>query len=27
MAGQHAPTDNDARLDALESLLDEMEIN
>jgi amino acid adenylation domain-containing protein/non-ribosomal peptide synthase protein (TIGR01720 family) len=27
MAGQHAPTDNDARLEALESLLDEMEIN
>ncbi|RON25158.1 non-ribosomal peptide synthetase [Pseudomonas brassicacearum] len=27
MAGQHAPADNDARLDALESLLDEMEIN
>ncbi|MGY2260531.1 amino acid adenylation domain-containing protein [Pseudomonas sp. SDO55104_S430] len=27
MAGQQAPTDNDARLDALESLLDEMEIN
>jgi len=27
MAGQHAPTDNDARLNALESLLDEMEIN
>ncbi|WP_025110384.1 non-ribosomal peptide synthetase [Pseudomonas sp. H1h] len=27
MAGQLAPTDNDARLDALESLLDEMEIN
>ncbi|WCM49880.1 amino acid adenylation domain-containing protein [Pseudomonas sp. WJP1] len=27
MAGQHAPTDNDARLDALESLLDEMEFN
>ncbi len=26
-AGQQAPTDNDARLDALESLLDEMEIN
>ncbi|VVP65080.1 Linear gramicidin synthase subunit D [Pseudomonas fluorescens] len=26
-AGQHAPTDNDARLDALESLLDEMEFN
>jgi amino acid adenylation domain-containing protein/non-ribosomal peptide synthase protein (TIGR01720 family) len=27
MAGQHAPANNDARLDALESLLDEMEIN
>jgi amino acid adenylation domain-containing protein len=27
MASQQAPTDNDARLDALESLLDEMEIN
>ncbi|WP_283181065.1 non-ribosomal peptide synthetase [Pseudomonas svalbardensis] len=27
MAGQHTPADNDARLDALESLLDEMEIN
>jgi acyl carrier protein len=27
MAGQYAPTDNDARLDALESLLDEMEFN
>ncbi|MVV47310.1 amino acid adenylation domain-containing protein [Pseudomonas sp. PB120] len=27
LAGQHAPADNDARLDALESLLDEMEIN
>ncbi|MDR9754670.1 amino acid adenylation domain-containing protein [Pseudomonas sp. SZMC_28357] len=27
MAGQHAPADNDARLEALESLLDEMEIN
>ncbi|MBT9265316.1 amino acid adenylation domain-containing protein [Pseudomonas sp. MG-9] len=27
LAGQLAPTDNDARLDALESLLDEMEIN
>ncbi|EJM23964.1 non-ribosomal peptide synthase/amino acid adenylation enzyme [Pseudomonas sp. GM21] len=27
MAGQHAPADHDARLDALESLLDEMEIN
>ncbi|HEX4546809.1 non-ribosomal peptide synthetase [Pseudomonas sp.] len=27
MAGELAPTDNDARLDALESLLDEMEIN
>ncbi|MDR6918790.1 amino acid adenylation domain-containing protein/non-ribosomal peptide synthase protein (TIGR01720 family) [Pseudomonas sp. 3296] len=27
MAGQHAPADNDARLDVLESLLDEMEIN
>ncbi|MBA4364024.1 MAG: peptide synthase, partial [Pseudomonas sp.] len=27
MAGQHAPADNDSRLDALESLLDEMEIN
>ncbi|QFG31549.1 non-ribosomal peptide synthetase [Pseudomonas umsongensis] len=26
-AWQHAPIDNDARLDALESLLDEMEIN
>jgi hypothetical protein len=26
-ARQQAPTDNDARLDALESLLDEMEIN
>jgi acyl carrier protein len=27
MAGQYTPTDNDARLDALESLLDEMEFN
>ncbi|WP_433736261.1 amino acid adenylation domain-containing protein [Pseudomonas putida] len=27
LAGQHAPTDNDARLEALESLLDEMEFN
>lgn len=27
MAGQHAPADNDARLDALESLLDAIEIN
>ncbi|MCY1454905.1 Phosphopantetheine attachment site [compost metagenome] len=26
-ARQQAPTDNDARLEALESLLDEMEIN
>jgi hypothetical protein len=27
MAGQYTPIDNDARLDALESLLDEMEFN